>query len=285
MKKELKLTKPLSLIVAFFISTALFSCSQSPKVSSSDSSVETNAENLSPVPAVLKTIPVILVGETHYYTPFGAYEYLLNKVVAEENTCIGVEIPYEAGDFSLSLKKLRARSAVVKSNEDKERISRVAETYSKLAELARAKNFKVIGIDDKNHYVSELNVEQRNKAMAENMARLLKSKTCSRIIAILGKAHLTMGSQRASTVKLLLGQAGIESLAVNLQITTEAGMPEEYQSFEASGLQGPIEFEWVLNKSLPKMVRVLPNIKNDVSVWQEFDWTLLIPIIFRAEKF
>jgi len=280
MNKYFKLIMPLSLIVAF-----VFSCSHSPKPDQESSAAETNAENLSPVPPALRNVPVILVGETHHYTPFGAYEYLLNKVVTEENSCIGVEFPYESGDFSASLKKLRTRTAVVKSKEDKDRISHVAGTYEKLADLARAKKFRIFGVDDKNHYAAGLNVEQRNKSMAENIGKLLKAKTCSRLIVITGKAHLTLGSQRASTVKLLLGQAGIESLSVNLQMTSEAGVPEEYQSFEDSGLQGPVEFEWVVNKSLPKMVRVLPNIKNDMSVWQEFDWTLLIPIIFRAEKF
>jgi len=284
MIKRLKSTMPLSLIVAFLFSQVLSSCAHGPKPGVDASTAESNEENLSPVPPSVRRAPVILVGETHYYTPFGAYEYLFNKVVTEEYSCVGVEFPYENSDFSASLRKLQTRGAAAKKAEDKERIKRVAETYGKLADLARAKNFRIFGVDDKNHYVSELNVEQRNKSIAENISRLLKSKTCSHLVVILGKAHLTMGSQRASTVKLLLGRVGVESVSVNLQMTSEAGLPEEYQSFESSGLKGPMEFEWVANKSLPNMVRVLPNIKNDLTVWQEFDWTLLIPIIFRAEK-
>lgn len=267
-----------------FVAAFFLSCAQSAKKPEAGSEAISNPENLSPVPASVQKETVLLIGETHYFTPFGAYEYIFNKVVTDEGVCIGVEFPYEPGDFSNSIKKLKTRISAVKNQEEKARIKRVTETYEKLLVMAQAKRLKLVGIDDKNHYLSELNAEQRSKAMAENITRLMSSKSCTRIVAILGKAHLTLGSSRKSNVKLLLGQAGIPSTSVNLQMTNEAGVPDEYQSFEASGLQAPVEFEWVENKTLQKMTRVLPNIQNDLSVWQEFDWTLLIPLIFKSEK-
>lgn len=241
------------------------------------------------LPRALESSTVILLGETHYYTPFEAYEFILNLAASRPRLCLAVEFPSGSTSFEPSLKELRRRAVAVKKSgklEDNKRINRVLHTYEKLLKVSQSYNIRIFGVDHPKHYLTQMDVEQRNKAMAKNISDLIKSGECLHVLAILGKAHLTLGSFRNSTVKMLLGNEGVDSASVNLQMTNETDVPKDYQSFSLSGLVAPqSEFEWIENKSLPKMIRVLPYIKNDFSVWQEFDLTLLVPANFSPQSF
>jgi hypothetical protein len=95
-----------------------------------------------------------------------------------------------------------------------------------------------------------------------------------------------MGIFLKATIKGLLTAKALDNVTVNLQMTNEGAVPYAYQAFELSGVESPQgNFKWIENVSMRKMVRVLPHIENDLTVWQEFDWTLLIPENIPAQKF
>ncbi len=238
-------------------------------------------------PAVLAKASVILVGETHYYTPFESYEYLLSAVAPVAQLCVAVELPVSSGTFENTLQNLRKRESEVKkqngSGEAVRRTHRVLETYTRFSEMSTQLQIKIYGVDDAHHYKSALDVESRSRSMARNILQLLKSGQCGRVMAILGKAHLTFGSQRKLTVKGLLTEARVDSVSVNLQMTNEENVPGVYQSFKGSGLSAsPTDYEWLENKLVKRMIRLLPNLHGDNSVWQEFDYTLLLPYNLKA---
>jgi uncharacterized iron-regulated protein len=263
----------------------------SPDSSSSTSHINSDDRSKELLfPEHLRKASVILVGETHYYTPIESYDYLLRGFRNEKNFCLAVEFPKSPKPFSLSLLDLSARIESYKKakrdEHDIQRMEQALRTYKKIYQEARAYGMRVYGIDDEDHYDSELNVEERNEEMAKNIITLISNAGCKRVLAIVGKAHLTMGIFRKATIKGLLTAKALDNVTVNLQMTNEGAVPYAYQAFELSGVESPQgNFKWIENVSMRKMVRVLPHIENDLTVWQEFDWTLLIPENIPAQKF
>jgi hypothetical protein len=294
-ESRLFIKRKLNIIIAAFSAAFLFfaGCAHlRPGVSSDNSDkaeLTRNSGAERPVPDGLKKTSVILVGETHYYTPPESYDYLLKTFVSGPKFCLAVEFPKSQGSFDVSLAELKKQIGIAKAKkreaDDIRRMENVYRAYQKIYLMAQRLHVSVYGIDNKDHYASNLDVEQRNEEMSKNISDLLYNGQCERIMAILGKAHLTFGLGRKATVKSLLLAKEVAGLSVNLQMTNEDGVPYPYQSFENSGFEAPKgEFRWIENVSVQKMVRVLPHIENDLSVWQECDWTLLIPETFRPQS-
>lgn len=241
------------------------------------------------LPSELNSVHVVLIGEMHYYTPLIAYTYLLEKISAaniaenKASLCLAVEFASSDRSFEANLAWLMKRAQRIRKgagpkSEDALKIDMAVESYRKIYDIARKHNFKVIAVDHPDFFRKPLDVDQRNVSISQNIAELLKKKLCSRVLGIFGKAHHTLGSHGKNTIKGLLLDKRISSFSVNLQMTNEETIVPEYKAFAESGQKASeTEFIWLRNSEIKEFVKVVPNIKGDISTWQEFDYTLLIP--------
>ena len=235
-------------------------------------------------PSSLRAVPVVLIGEMHYFTPIESYEYLLSDFSKSPSgaVCMAVEFPKRTFSFEESLEELRTRAVTVrKSNsEAAKKMDRAFSVYSQINEIAKRNHIKVFGVENSDYYKLDLSVDERNKTIATNIEELIKKNICAKVLGIFGKSHLTLGLERKSTIKSLLGATGVSALTVNLQMTNEETIDPSYKSFAESKVSEASldDFIWLHNQEISHIVRVLPFLPGEISVWQEFDYTLLLPM-------
>lgn len=229
---------------------------------------------------------VVLAGEMHFYTPFETYDYLFKNFAKHSSAraCLAVEFPKTQKTLSEFLDDLEGRSNLIKKDshpmafEISKSLDMAVFFYRNIDKIAKSYGLKVMLVEHPDKMNLDLDIDQRNKSIAENINSLLVSNSCSRILGIFGKAHLSHGMMRTTTIKELLAEVGTVSSSINLQMTNETGLEQSYQSFKLSGLVAkPSKFIILKNSDLGNDIALFPNIPGEGSTYQNFDFTLLIP--------
>jgi hypothetical protein len=237
----------------------------------------------------LKNAKIILTGEMHFFTPTETYDYLFDQFSSGSNSnlCLALEYPETTSSFEEVLSDLKIKADLIRvdSHPLAPKISKNFDMnvsyYGKIKDLAKKYSLKIVMVEHFNKYNLELSVDQRNVHMSENIAKLFNQETCSRILGIFGKVHLSMGMMRETTIQNLLLKLGMRSVTINLQMTNENGIDPAMKAFTVSQLEAPREeFIIIENNKLKQDVKMLPGIADESSTWQNFEYTLLIPTIF-----
>ena len=243
------------------------------------------------IPATTPKIEnVTLVGEIHFWTPVKSYEYLLKKFASlhKGRNCLAVEFPESEASFETNLEEFKKRAVMIRENPspysmaEAEPIARnfemVASYYGEINSSAVSNGFRVIAVEHFNKYNEDLDIDERNQAIANNITKALNESACDNILGIFGKVHLSLGMWRTTTIQNLLQAKGVLSTTINLQMTNEEHLDTSMRSFEKSGLTVSGEnFLWIKNSNNGTRIMLFPNIPNEGSTWSDFDFTLLIP--------
>ncbi|MES2855835.1 MAG: hypothetical protein V4692_08225, partial [Bdellovibrionota bacterium] len=237
---------------------------------------------------------VVLIGDAHYYTdPVGIKSVASAfAATAGSNACMAFELPESTDGDSLSvaIEKFPASLEELRKRADdpsvdaatKARVLQLVQGFRifggyffPIESFARGLGLKTFAIDHKDQFTSSQSMDVRNQTMVDNLSKLLNAGECDSILFMVGKAHIQKQYDTTSGVQPLLAAQGVDSVSLNLQMTRET-VPSNSKTFTTCSAPQPKSPSIVDNRLLDPGLSLMPMIQ-DVPLWSEFDYTVLLP--------
>ena len=237
---------------------------------------------------------VLLAGEAHFYTDTAALVNLISMYAQLRGTkaCVAFEFSQKAVSGEAMLNKIRVgipelRAALADSNfsdDDRKAVvdqitnfEEILRYYDPLVAASSKHGLKTVAIDHPDHpFVEAKSDDDRNKAMADEIVRLIDSKSCDSVLAFVGKAHLSRAFGNVTRIQDLMATPNNQiAITLNLQMTSET-IPvsgRTWTNCEPPQLSKPLLFQ---TSVISNEVNIMPNIPKS-PLWTDYDFTLMLP--------
>lgn len=160
---------------------------------------------------------VVLIGDEHTSSKPADIVRVANAIKStyssQESACLFLEFP-----TSLSLDKFKEILGSDTGNAEQMRYIRY---YKAILEGAEASGFNVHLVDHAEYFERDVSINERDRAIAENISKLLESRTCSKGVMVVGKAHITPDEVGRKLVRENLNELGRTSSTINIQYANE----------------------------------------------------------------
>ncbi len=239
---------------------------------------------------------ILIAGEVHFYTDLKPRLDLINNYNMHQagKKCVAFEFAFRNHGFEETLGKIKARITAMKSIEfitahpelKKEDLDAaiaayqpIIDYYQPMSDSAIALGIKSKQVDHKDHWdVPNQSMDERNKAMAENLKALIDSGDCDSVLFFVGKAHLAINADSTTRVQDLLRIKNITTTTINLQMTTET-LPYGARSWSLCPFSSKklSDYSFIKNDKLSGDPLLFPFMNKTGVRWKDFDFTLLTP--------
>lgn len=217
---------------------------------------------------------VVLIGDEHTSSKPADIVRVANAIkstyISQESACLFLEFP-----TSLSLDKFKEILSSDTGNAEQMRYIRY---YKAMLEGAESSGFNVHLVDHADHLEKDVPINERDRAIAENISKLLESRTCSKGIMVVGKAHITPDEVGRKLVRENLSELGRTSSTINIQYANETVAHPRLKSW--NGLC-PNNAEPLVRTSVfsnqPISQLALYPLYTPLSLLGYFDFTVLFP--------
>ncbi|MGZ3770768.1 MAG: hypothetical protein ACXVCP_19595 [Bdellovibrio sp.] len=226
---------------------------------------------------------VTIAGEMHLYTDLNGRLDLIRlfQKLKGATACVAFELPKNSEGLSGVINKLTKmtdedRKIGGKNLVRAENIDRIVFYYKPMGDLVTNLGLKDFTVDFSDNLDKDHSMDERNKAMSDNISALVRNGDCTDILMFVGKNHMAVGNDSTTKLPELIKQNGIHTVSVNIQMTNEEVIPSTYRTWD--GCKAPAINNDIFFKSLklPKDVKLFPS-SSESTTWSDFDFTLLLP--------
>ncbi|MES2962871.1 MAG: hypothetical protein V4760_03205 [Bdellovibrionota bacterium] len=238
--------------------------------------------------------PITFIGEAHYNTDTNALKKIIETFAkSRPKSCVAFEFA-QTNDSYLSvitkirngLPKIREQAqAAERSEADRKALLDYAKSYEMyvsyfgpLADKAEQLNLATKAVDHVDHpFKARKSMDERNHAMAENLAALLASNACDSVLFIVGKAHIAPTFEATTGVQSLLEtKFNINSISFNAQMTNETIRDFRGLTFPTCAAPSVAKAMIVKSALLDPALELMPLLEGSPR-WVDFDYTILLP--------
>lgn len=231
----------------------------------------------------LKSNDVVIAGEIHLYTDLEGRLELIRTFRKNEGSkaCVAFEWPSRPGGLAEILRKLQMMAESDRKIGGEhliraENIERMIAYYKPMGRLATQLHMKAVTVDHRDRFEKDLSMDERNKAMSENISKLISNGTCKSVLMFVGKDHIATGPDSSVSLPQLIRAKSIRAVSVNIQMTHESSVPLDGRSWSGCTPPKIHEAVTIVNSVLPNDPKLFSETK-DPTRWKDFDFTLLLP--------
>jgi hypothetical protein len=217
---------------------------------------------------------VVFIGDMHTFSNpkdiLQVTSQIKSSYTRETKACLFLEFP-----ISISVKDLKD----ILNREDDDAETRKYKSYYKtILEGSEQSGFAVHLVDHKEYFKRNVTINERDRAMAENISALIKSGECDHGVMVVGKAHITVDESGRKMLRQNLSELGNTSTAINLQSVNEGLVPGQLMSWNGLCPSFAISLDHAVifsNASIAG-IALLPYF-SPLTLIGYFEWTALFP--------
>lgn len=217
---------------------------------------------------------VVLIGDEHTFSKPADIIHIADTIKSAysspEKACFFLEF-----SNALSLDKFKK---ILNSDTGNVEQMRYIRYYKAILEGAESSGFDVYLVDHADHLEKDVPINERDKAIAENISSLFTSKTCSKGIMLVGKAHITPDETGRKLIRENLNELRLTSSTINIQYANETVTHPKFKSW--NGLcpnnAEPLAKSSVFSNRPISQLALYP-LYTPLSLLGYFDFTVLFP--------
>lgn len=231
----------------------------------------------------VKDSQVVIAGEVHQFTDLKVRQDIINKFteLKGKGSCVVFELPETKqglDSFMDTLKKAEKQTRATAQAWQADEQSDLIKYYETMIHHSKAKGAKVFGVDHpENFQRDDLSNPVRNKAMAQNIEKLIRDKSCSSVLLFVGKAHETKGSESDPAISTILKRNSLRVTTMNVQMTEERALGVPMRAWESCDPPKDISESTVIQGvDIPGDLMIAPR-SGESMKFKDFDHTILVP--------